>query len=158
MTEVPPVLVMLLGPVAAVIPLTYIPDIVHTSNTFVPLPLIVTVITVALVSTGVTAVTLVPVKLPLPAEVNSKLAGAVSINVPKVLISSFATSVITMLPRGKGEVGKEAQALTVKLGTVIVTVAKEYLPQSRARENSMNIFLLFISNTNDYPNKLMCTN
>ena len=97
-TEVPPVLVTLEGPETEVIPLTCIPLRVITSKEFVPDPEIVIVIVVAFVRAVVTPVTLLPVKAPLPAEVNSKFAGAVRIKVPNVDISLFTPSVITILP------------------------------------------------------------
>ena len=62
-----------------------------------------------------------------PTAVNSKLAGAVRIRVPKVEMSPTAPSVITIFPNEKEPVGKEQPVIVDNVGAVIVTFAKAVL-------------------------------
>lgn len=128
-TDVPPVLVTVLGPVAAVIALIWMLLIVIVSKTPVPLPPIVSVIVVASVRATLTDVISVPVKEALPAEVNSKLAGVERISVPNVEISVAKFSLITILPSVKEGDGNE-QVVNVNVGAVIVTCAKAEFKQA----------------------------
>jgi len=70
-------------------------------------------------------ISLEAVKVAEPAEVNSKLAGAVSTIVPKTEISATLPSVIMILPSVKELVGKAPHPVTVSEGAVMMTVAFE---------------------------------
>ena len=118
--DVPPVFVTFTELLAPVIALTWMPLKVIASIEELPLPLIVSVIVDASVRTEFTEVMSVPVKDALPAEVNSKSAGAERINVPNAAISPAAPSVITTLPSPNEDEGN-AQVVIVRDGAVIVT-------------------------------------
>jgi hypothetical protein len=145
---VPPVLVTFCV-AEPIIPLTWIPLMVITSDLFVALLVYETVMVVAVTvidsldkfALAATAT------FPVPAR-NSKLAGAVKTRVTFVPIakSAFAPSVITIFPKGRYEVGYTEQVPIFRLGAVIVTAASALVKAKKNKLPKMASLLFILMN------------